>query len=133
MATAKTRKKETNPVIPEEPTNAVAPEEPFEEEGMVIVSPPEEPEKKQSDDEQLMEDEMTFSEGEKKTKHTGPMVEVFLPRLEDDGSIKVDQYEHVTIANEKGEPERWRILRGERVMVPVRVFMVLHEKYGKDI
>lgn len=80
-----------------------------------------------------MEASLTMAVPEKEKKDEGPMVEVFLPRLEDDGSVKVDQYERVTIANENGEPERWRILRGERVMVPVRVFIVLHEKYGKDI
>lgn len=59
-------------------------------------------------------------------------VPVFLPRLEDpgDGGMRVDQYEHVTIANEKGEM-CYKVLRGERVEVPISVFMVLKEKYPK--
>ena len=59
-----------------------------------------------------------------------PMVEVQLPALEEsgDGGLKVDQFEHVTIANEKGE-KIFYIHRGERVPVPVSVFMVLKQKY----
>lgn len=105
----------------------------FEEEGMVFVAPPQDEKPVKSIAEQEMEDSLTYAASKPKKKETGPMVEIFLPRLEDDGSIKVDQYEHVTIANENGEPERWRVLRGERVSVPVRVFMILHGKYGKDI
>jgi len=62
--------------------------------------------------------------------YKGPRVEIFLPALEDSGSagIKVDQYEHVTIANEARE-DHYRILRGQRVEVPVPVFMALKERY----
>lgn len=65
-------------------------------------------------------------------KYNGPMATVFLPELEDSGSegLKVDQYEHVTIANEDKEMI-YRIHRGEPVEVPVPVFMVLKEKYPK--
>jgi len=65
-------------------------------------------------------------------KYKGPMVTVFLPELEDSGSegLKVDQYEHVTIANEDKEII-YRIHRGEPVEIPVPVFMVLKEKYPK--
>ena len=58
-------------------------------------------------------------------------VTVFLPKLiGDDGGVTVDQYEHVTIANERGEV-CYKVLRGEPVEVPISVFMVLHEKYPK--
>lgn len=62
--------------------------------------------------------------------YKGPTVTVFLPALEDSGSagLKVDQYEHVTIANEEME-KTYYIHRGESVEVPVPVFMVLKEKY----
>ena len=64
--------------------------------------------------------------------YKGPRVEVFLPRLEDSDSegINVDQYEHVTIANE-AKTETYYVLRGERVDVPAPVFMVLKERYPK--
>ena len=67
-----------------------------------------------------------------KSGYNGPMVPVFLPALEDngDGGMKVDQYEHVTIANEKGET-CYKVLRGEHVEVPVPVFIVLKERYPK--
>ena len=59
-------------------------------------------------------------------------VSVFLPRLDDpgDGGIKVDQYEHVTIANEFGEKHD-RVLRGEHVDISIPTFMALKEKYPK--
>ena len=62
--------------------------------------------------------------------YKGPTVSVFLPALEDSGSagLKVDQYEHVTIANEVKE-KTYYIHRGASVEVPVPVFMVLKEKY----
>ena len=63
-------------------------------------------------------------------KKEGIRVPVFLPRLEDGDGMKVDQYEHVTIANERGET-CYKVLRGERVEVPISVFMVLKEKYPK--
>ena len=77
-------------------------------------------------------DDLTVSYEPKKETYTGPRVQVFLPALEDDGSagLKVDQYEHVTIANEEKE-QTYYILRGEPVDVPVPVFMVLKEKYPK--
>lgn len=68
----------------------------------------------------------------KKEKYEGPRVTVFLPKLEDGGDegIKVDQYEHVTLANEKGET-CYRVLRGEYVDVPVPVFIALKARYPK--
>ena len=62
----------------------------------------------------------------------GPYVDIFLPELEgggDDG-LKVDQYEHVSLANEMGE-KIYYVRRGERVEVPVPVFLALKERYPK--
>lgn len=78
---------------------------------------------------ETLEDQFTFVEEEKKPEYRGPMVDVFIPRLEEAGNgMKVDQYEHVTIANERKET-CYRVLRGERVEVPVPVFLVLKERY----
>ena len=75
-------------------------------------------------------DDLTVAFEEKKSAYTGPRVTVSLPALEDDGSagLKVDQYEHVTIANEEKETTYY-IHRGEPVDVPVAVYMVLKQKY----
>jgi len=82
----------------------------------------------------IIDDELTTITPKKESGYKGPMVDVFLPALEDSGSngLKVDQYEHVTIANEEKE-EHWKIHRGEHVEVPVPVFCVLKERYGKSI
>ena len=73
-------------------------------------------------------DELTIVSPEEKPEYTGPMVDVYLPLLEDTGSngLKVDQYEHVTIANEEKEM-CWKIRRGMHVEVPVPVYCVLKE------
>ena len=57
-------------------------------------------------------------------------VRIFLPKLEDSGDngISVDQYEHVTIANEEMD-KTYYIHRGEWVEVPVNVFIILKAKY----
>ena len=82
-------------------------------------------------EEALMDDGLTVVAEEKKPSYTGPMVDIFLPALEDGGgSLKVDQYEHVTIANEDKET-CYKVLRGERVPVPVPVFIALKERYPK--
>ena len=77
-------------------------------------------------------DGLTFTVEEKKEEYTGPRVTIFLPELEDSGSegLQVDQYEHVTIANEEKETH-YRIHRGENVDVPVPVYMALKERYPK--
>jgi len=76
-----------------------------------------------------LDDGLTVKIEEKQAGYKGPMVEVYLPKLEEEGSgLKVDQYEHVTIANEARE-WTWRVKRGERVMVPVPVFVQLKQKY----
>lgn len=79
-----------------------------------------------------LNDEMTVVTPEKQAEYSGPMVDVFIPALEDSGSngLKVDQYEHVTIANEKKEI-CYKVRRGEHVEVPVPVFCVLKERYPK--
>ena len=47
-----------------------------------------------------LDDSMTVKIEQKQASYNGPMVTVFLPKLEEEGSgVKVDQYEHVTIAN----------------------------------
>ena len=54
---------------------------------------------------------------------------IYLPKLEEEGSgVKVDQYEHVTLANEERE-WTWYVKRGERVEVPVPVYVLLKAKY----
>jgi len=66
-------------------------------------------------------------------KYDGPMVRVTLRKIEDPGDgTKVDQYEHITIANEMGK-EKYRLQRGVGVDVPVPVFLALYEKYGKEL
>ena len=78
---------------------------------------------------ETMEDDFTFVEPAKEADYRGPMVDVFIPRLEEaGGGMKVDQYEHVTIANELKE-KCYKVLRGERVEVPVPVFLALKERY----
>lgn len=74
---------------------------------------------------------LTVAIPEKVEDHSAPRVSVFLPKLiDDDSGIKVDQYEHVTIANELGE-KVYYVLRGEPVEVPIPVFIALKEKYPK--
>ena len=76
-----------------------------------------------------LDDSMTVKIEKKQASYHGPMVEVYLPKLEEEGSgVKVDQYEHVTIANEARE-WTWYVKRGERVDVPVPVFVLLKAKY----
>ena len=64
-------------------------------------------------------------EGPKET-----MVRIFLPKLEDSGDngVSVDQYEHVTIANEDMD-KTYYIHRGEWVEVPVSVYIIMKQKY----
>ena len=85
-------------------------------------------------EEVIIDDGITMISPEKEAERVEPMVSVFLPALEDNGSngLKVDQYEHVTIANEQKET-CYKVRRGEHVEVPVSVFCVLKERYGKTI
>lgn len=75
-------------------------------------------------------DPMTVAVPKKEEKNEGPKVPIFIPALEDSGSegLKVDQYEHVSIANEEGEKITY-VQRGIRTEVGVPEFMVLKEKY----
>jgi hypothetical protein len=76
-----------------------------------------------------LEDSMTFVMEQEDKRYRGPMVNIYLPKLEEEGSgVTVDQYEHVTIANEEGE-KTYYVKRGERVDVPVAVYVVMKEKY----
>lgn len=62
-------------------------------------------------------------------KDEEPRVRIFLPLLEDSGSgVSVDQYEHVSISNEKGD-NFVRVKRGEYVDVTVPVFLILKQRY----
>ena len=81
---------------------------------------------------ETLRNSLTIQTPVEKPVYEGPYVDIFLPALEDSGSagLKVDQYEHVTIANEEHETS-YKVLRGEHVSVPVPVFMVLKEKYPK--
>lgn len=81
-----------------------------------------------------MESSLTIAVPEKKEEYTGPMVSVYLPEIEGGGEegVKVDQYEHVSIGNENKETIYY-VLRGERVDVPVPVFIALKERYGKRL
>ena len=76
------------------------------------------------------QDSMTFAVEKKEKKYNGPYTPVFIPALESDGQMKVDQYEHVTLANEEGE-NCYQIKRGEWVDVPVPVYIILKERYPK--
>ena len=78
------------------------------------------------------EETFTIVTPEKKPEYEGPMVSVFIPALEENGQggMKVDQYEHVTIANESKET-CYKVLRGEHVEVPVPVYIALKERYPK--
>lgn len=79
-----------------------------------------------------MNPDLTVAVPRKEEKYTGPMVPVFLPEIEggETEGIQVDQYEHVTIANEKGE-KIWHVKRGVSMEVPVPVFIALKERYPK--
>ena len=76
------------------------------------------------------EDSMTVQAAPEKEGYSGPRVRIYLPKIEDSGDngVSVDQYEHVTIANEERE-KTWYIHRGEWVDIPWFVYVVLKEKY----
>jgi len=76
-------------------------------------------------------DNITIAVEIKKPEAKGVTVPVFIPEVQGSGGdMKVDQYEHVTIANEEGE-KCWQIHRGESVDIPVEVFEVLKPRYPK--
>lgn len=86
----------------------------------------------ESETENMFQDGLTTAVPRKSEGQKSPCVSIFLPELEDSGEegIKVDQYEHVTIANERGE-KIYYVKRGEHVDVPVEVFIALKERYPK--
>ena len=84
--------------------------------------------KTKTDEQRMAKDNLTYTVEETVKEDNEPRVRIYLPKLENDGSVAVDQYEHVTIANEEGEPERWRVHRGEWVDIPVHVYIVMKEK-----
>ena len=57
-------------------------------------------------------------------------VRIIIPKRENDDAtgVAVDQYEHVSISNEKGD-NFVRIKRGEYVDVTPEVFMMLKQRY----
>ena len=81
---------------------------------------------------EIPENNLTVVAPPKEEGYSGPMVDVFLPMLDggDNGGIKVDQYEHVTLANEEKET-CYKVLRGEHVSVPVPVYIALKERYPR--
>ena len=85
--------------------------------------------KPEIEEEALIDDPTTIVVAEQKKKYNGPMAHVFLPLLEEEGNgVKVDQYEHVTIANEQKE-EHWKVKRGVHIDIPVPVFVILKDRY----
>lgn len=78
-----------------------------------------------------LEDQFTIEEAEKPEGYKGPTVHIFIPELENNSNgMKVDQYEHVTIANQIKE-DCYKVRRGEWVDVPVPVYLQLRERYPK--
>ena len=78
-----------------------------------------------------LQDQMTIVSPEKGEGYKGPTVRIFIPELEQStNGMKVDQYEHVTIANEVKEDITY-VRRGEWVEVPVPVYLQLKERYPK--
>ena len=73
--------------------------------------------------------DLTFTVTKEPEKAKRTMVPVFLPEIiGSDGDMKVDQYEHVTIANEDGE-KQIHVKRGVHTEIPVDAFIVLKGKY----
>lgn len=57
-------------------------------------------------------------------------IRIYIPKRESDDAtgVTVDQYEHVSISNEKGDNNVW-IKRGEYVDVTPEVFIMLKQRY----
>ena len=74
-----------------------------------------------------VDDPTTVRIAETRGGYRGPMVMIYLPAMVEEGSgVKVDQFEHVTIANEDRE-EHYKVKCGVHVDVPVPVFAILKE------
>lgn len=89
---------------------------------------------KKTNEDFTMEDSLTVVAPKPEKTYNGPTVTIFLPEIEGDGTegLTVDQYEHVSIANEQKE-NIYFVHRGEPVEVPVPVYIAMKEKYGKKI
>lgn len=78
-----------------------------------------------------LEDQLTVTAEEHDDSWKGPTVRIFIPELESNNNgMKVDQYEHVSIANMVKEDCTY-VRRGEWVDVPVPVYLQLRERYPK--
>lgn len=75
-------------------------------------------------------DNLTIAVPPKERTFEEPRVQVMLPTIdgEDTEGVKVDQYEHVTLSNEKGD-KTYYVQRGRYVDIPVSVYLVLKQKY----
>ena len=74
---------------------------------------------------QNIEDNLTFRQEEVEQKEEWKPVTIYLPKLEEEGNgVRVDQYEHVSIANQVKE-DCYKVRRGEWVDVPVPVDQIL--------
>ena len=70
-------------------------------------------------------DRLVAETEEKEVYEEEPKVRVYIPLTEEDnGSVKTDRYEHVTINGES-----YAVMRGTYVDVPVPVFIQLRNKY----
>ena len=78
-----------------------------------------------------LQDQLTVVGEAEDKSWKGPTVDVFIPEQEGSGSgMAVDQYEHVTIANEDSE-SHYKIHRGEYNPIPVPAYLALKAKYPK--
>lgn len=83
--------------------------------------------------ERLAEENMTFAVKRQDDTPKGPRVRVFIPKAEPgENGMKTDEYEHVTIANEKGE-KNIRIRRGIWTDIPVEAFIILKQGRYPDL
>ena len=78
-----------------------------------------------------LDDQFTMEVAEKEEGYKGPTVHIFIPELESNNNgMKVDQYEHVSVANMEKEDCTY-VRRGEWVDVPVPVYLQLRNRYPK--
>jgi hypothetical protein len=72
----------------------------------------------------------TIAVPKKEKEQEETRVRIFIPKRENDDAagVSVDQYEHVSISNEKGDNFVW-IKRGEYVDVTPEVFIMLKQRY----
>lgn len=88
-----------------------------------------EKEKKNKDKNKSANDPLVAAVPRKTEVIKEPTTTVNLPELPGgDGSMKIDVYEHVTIANEEKE-DCFKVKRGEPVEVPIPVFIQLKNRH----